>query len=93
MEIILGLIILALLGYIVFKDHVFAKERRELLNAVLSKTSIEFATANKIMEPEEKKEVEQPEFVPQETVSDEDFAKQINDSLETPSIDEDSVKQ
>lgn len=83
MEIILGLIIFALFGYIIWKDSHFAKERRELLNAVLSKTSIEFATANKITEKvEEPKEEVQSEFIPQDSLSDEEFYDGINKTLD-----------
>lgn len=77
MEYILGLIILALLGYIVWKDKHFAKERRELLNAVLSKNAVEFATANQITEKVEEKEEEQPEFILQDNLSDDEFIEGI----------------
>ncbi len=82
MEYLLGLVILALLGYIVWKDHQIGKERRELLNAVLSKTSIEFATANVITEKQEDKEETPPDFVPQESLSDDEFVEAINKNNE-----------
>lgn len=71
--IIEGIIILALLGYIVFKDYQVGKERRELLTAVLSKNSIEFATATKIVEKEEPKEEVQPEFISQDSLDTDEF--------------------
>lgn len=78
-EIILGIVIITLIGYIVWKDSHYGKERRELLNAVLSKTSIEFATANRIDNPEDKVEVveEEPDEVDQDKQSDEEFFKGI----------------
>ena len=78
----MGLIILALFGYTLWKDHHFSKERRELLNAVLSKTSIEFATANKITEKTEPKEEVPSEYISQDSLSDEDFAKSIHKSID-----------
>lgn len=88
-EIILGIIILALLGYIVWKDHHFSNERKILLNAALSKTSIEFATANKITEKEEEKVEESlPEFISQDTLDDDEFVAGLRKS-----IDEEEVKE
>lgn len=82
-ELILGMIVLALLGYVIWKDHHFSTERRELLNAVLSKNSIEFATANKISEPqEEKPEEPQPDYVSQDGLSDDEFIEAINKNNE-----------
>ena len=86
MEIILGIIILALLGYIAWKDYHFGRERVTLINAILSKTSIEFATANKITEKqEEPKEEAPPEYISQDGLSDEEFVAGLRKSS---SIDE-----
>lgn len=81
MEILLGLIIFTLLGYIVWKDYHFSTERKMLLTAALSKTSAEFVTATKIDE-KEKVEEEVPDVIPQESLSDEEFSKSIHKEIE-----------
>lgn len=82
-EIILGIIVLALIGYIVWKDKHYGQERRELLNAVLSKTSIEFATANKIGESvDEKKKEELPDIIDQDQLDQKEFEESIKKTNE-----------
>lgn len=79
-EIILGLIILALLGFIGYQEWSNRKERSKYLNALISKTPEQFRD----LELTEKvKPINPPDqtvsdFIPEGELSNEDFIKSIN---------------
>lgn len=80
--IVLAAVIAALLVFIYLRERAFIEERREFMTAFLSKNSIEFSTAESIAKPKkDKKKETQREFVPTNELSDEEFFKAIEKTV------------
>jgi len=86
-----ALTIIALVLYIAYKEYHTAKERKDLIRAILSKNLTEF-TASEIIK---KEVVEQkpPDLVPVEQASDKEFDKLIKEQLNVPKPIDTSIKQ
>lgn len=83
-DIILSAVIVALLAFIYIKDRDHTQDRRQLINAVLSKNSGEFAHAELVVaKPKDKETKATPgEFVNEIDLSDDDFFDAIKKSNE-----------
>lgn len=76
-DILLGVIILALLGYIAYLEYQFKKERKDLLRAIMAKNLTEMTIAEGV-EKQAKREPQPPPTVVESTeLSDEEFDKHI----------------
>lgn len=86
-----ALTIVGLLIYIAYKEYHTAKERKDLLRAIMSKNLTEY-TASEIIK---KEVVEQkpPDLVPVEQASDKEFDKLIKQQLNTDKPVDTSIKQ
>ena len=79
-EIILGLIIAALLGFMAWERHETKKERTKWINALLAKTTEQYRDlelTDKVKPIETPKVEKAPEFVPESDITDEQFKEQI----------------
>ena len=82
-EIILGIIVLSLIGFIAWRERQFHQERKDLIAGVLSKDLKDFQIA--IAPPEKKGEKEATipsEWVSEETLDDEAWFKAIKKTNE-----------
>lgn len=81
MEIMFGLIIFALIGFIAWREKHFTEERKQLISGILSKDVQEFTIATQV--PSKKPEPQiPPEFIPESDLSDDEFFDAIKKSQE-----------
>lgn len=78
-EIILGLIIFALIGYIVWSEQQHNLKESKYIKAILAKDLPEMVEAE-MMEKEEPEEEKSDEFVPVEDADDKTFDKMIEEA-------------
>ena len=81
-EVILGIIILALIGFITWRERHFLEEKRQIMGFKLSQTATEF----RLVTENPKKDKDEPkipsDFVEEQSLSDEDFFEAIKKSNE-----------
>lgn len=75
-EIILGLIVLSLIGYIVWNEREHSKKESKYIKAILAKDLTEMVEAE-MAEDTDPLDDTPPEFMPVEQLSDEAFAEHI----------------
>jgi hypothetical protein len=81
-ELILGVVILALVGFIAWREKLFVQEKKDLLAAKLSENATEFKILTTPPRKEEKTEEVPSEFVPTSALSDDEFFEVIKKSNE-----------
>lgn len=81
-DLIFGGIIIILLAFTVVKDREHAKDRRQLITALLSRNSTEFAHAEAVIEVDKDKEPVPAPFVDETSLSDDDFFEAIKKTNE-----------
>jgi Tfp pilus assembly protein PilE len=81
-DVVLVVVILALIGYISFKEWLSAKERNKYLNAIIAKNSQELANLELVDKTEIKSTpLNDPEFIPVDQASDNMFMKAIQNEI------------
>ena len=83
--------IIGLLIYIGYKEYTVAKERKDLIKAIMSKNLTEYSINDKMVVKE--KEVKQPDFVPAETLDDKQFEEMIKQQIQMPAVPKTNIKQ
>ena len=83
--------IIGLLIYIGYKEYTVAKERKDLIKAIMSKNLTEYSINDKMVVKE--KEVKQPDFVPAETLDDKQFEQMIKQQIQMPAVPKTNIKQ
>ena len=82
-DILLGVIILFLLGYIAYLEYQFKKERKDLLRAIMAKDLTEMTIAENT-DKQVKRELPLPPTVVESTeLSDDEFDKHIKEVNQT----------
>lgn len=79
-DFVLGVVCLALIVFSAYSNHQASEDRKKFIKALLAKDLRDFDTSEKI-EHEEVKEEEEPDSVPLDGMSDDDFHKQIQIQL------------
>ncbi len=91
-EYILALIIFSLLGYIVWKDKQHQREVSQLLDRIMAKDLQEFQAAT-VPINQEKPEIKPPEFVPMQTLPDDEWDKLIKQQAGTETTKDKAIKK
>ena len=78
-EIILGIIILVLFGYLAWQDYNNRKERGKFINALMAKTQEGFRDLELTdkVEPIKPPVPQPPQFVPESDLTDEEFEEKV----------------
>jgi hypothetical protein len=80
-EIILGVVILALIGFVAWREKHFVEEKKQLMAFKLSENAVEFKIATE--KPQKVQEEEIPsEFIPTNALTDDEFFEAIKKSNE-----------
>lgn len=85
------LTVVGLLIYIAYKEYHTAKERKDLIKAIMSKNLTEYVSNDKMVVKE--KEIKQPDFVPAETLDDKQFEQMIKQQIQMPAVPKTNIKQ
>jgi hypothetical protein len=88
MEIITIIGLLLFLGY---REYQTAKERKDLIKAIMSKNLTEYSINDKMVVKE--KEIKQPDFIPAETLDDKQFDQMIKQQIQMPAVPKTNIKQ
>lgn len=91
-EWILALIIFSLIGYIVFLNKQHSQETSRLLDRIMAKDLGEFQ-ASTVQAPMEKTEAKPSEYVPMQSLSDEEWDKLIKEQAGNETIKDKAVKK
>ena len=78
-DLLLGIIILALLGYIAYLEYQFKKERKDLIRAIMAKDLTEMTIAESVDKQAKRKLPLPPAVVESTELSDEEFDKHIKE--------------
>ena len=81
MEILLGITIIAFIGFITYREKQFSEEKRQLIHALKSKDVEQFMVAEHVSEEKSTTPTE-PEFVLEQDLEDEDFQKFVKETNE-----------
>ena len=84
-ELVMGVIILALIGFIAWREKETRHERRELMTGALTKDPVEYRIAATTPTKEEKPQAP-AEFMPTTEMSDEEFFEAIKKSNEDAGV-------
>ena len=81
-ELILGLIVLALLGFLAWQEYSNRRERAKFINALIAKTPEEFRDLELTEKVEPiKPNTQPPEFVPEQDIPEEQFNEMIKKEI------------
>ena len=83
--------IIGLLFFLGYREYQTAKERKDLIKAIMSKNLTEYSINDKMVVKE--KEVKQPDFVPAETLDDKQFEQMIKQQIQMPAVPKTNIKQ
>lgn len=76
--------IIGLLLFLVYREYQAAKERKDLIKAIMSKNLTEYVSNDKIKT--EQTEVKPPDLIPVEQADDKEFQKMIKQQLGQPTV-------
>jgi len=83
--------IIGLLFFLGYREYQTAKERKDLIKAIMSKNLTEYSINDKMVVKE--KEIKQPDFVPAETLDDKQFEQMIKQQIQMPAAPKTNIKQ